>query len=106
MSRQASRADLAPARASDLVLAVHEIAANSVRYGGGEATLRTWFEGGTLIFEIEDRGHIHDPLAGRRRPGMDEGSGRGLWLANQLCDLVQVRSFTTGTVVRLHMRGF
>ena len=24
----------------------------------------------------------------------------GLWLANQLCDLVQIRSFAAGTVVR------
>ena len=30
--------------------------------------------------------------------------GHGLWLANQVCDLVQVRSFPTGTVVRLHLR--
>jgi hypothetical protein len=30
--------------------------------------------------------------------------GYGLWLANQLCDLVQVRSFPTGSAVRLHMR--
>ena len=29
--------------------------------------------------------------------------GRGLWLANRLCDLVQVRSGEQGTVVRLHV---
>jgi anti-sigma regulatory factor (Ser/Thr protein kinase) len=33
-------------------------------------------------------------------PLSDEG-GRGLWLANQLCDLVQIRSGENGTVVRL-----
>jgi hypothetical protein len=27
-----------------------------------------------------------------------------MWLANQTCDLVQVRTFAAGTVVRLHMR--
>jgi hypothetical protein len=32
------------------------------------------------------------------------GGSAGLWLANQLCDLVQIRSFAAGTVVRLHMR--
>jgi anti-sigma regulatory factor (Ser/Thr protein kinase) len=41
-------------------------------------------------------------LAGRIRPGPDQSSGFGLWLANQLCDLVQVRSLPSGTVVRLH----
>jgi hypothetical protein len=26
-----------------------------------------------------------------KRPGFDQLDGRGLWLANQLCDLVQIR---------------
>jgi hypothetical protein len=30
--------------------------------------------------------------------------GFGVWLANQVCDLVQIRSVAAGTVVRLHMR--
>jgi hypothetical protein len=41
---------------------------------------------------------------GRGKPTADRGSGFGLWLANQLCDLVQIRSFSTGSVVRLHVR--
>ena len=31
------------------------------------------------------------------------GGGRGLWLVNHLCDLVQVRSSQAGNVIRLHM---
>ena len=42
-------------------------------------------------------------MAGRLRPVLDEPGGRGLWLANQLCDLVQVRTFENGNVVRIHM---
>lgn len=30
-------------------------------------------------------------------------SVRGLWMANQVCDLVRIRSGETGTAVRLHM---
>jgi anti-sigma regulatory factor (Ser/Thr protein kinase) len=30
--------------------------------------------------------------------------GRGLWIANQLCDLVQIRSSAAGSVVRMHKR--
>ena len=86
-----------------MVLAVNEIAANSVQHGGGSGTLRIWREGDVLTCEIRDSGHLDDPLADRRRPAPGEDGGRGLWLANQLCDLVQVRSFTTGTTVRLHM---
>jgi anti-sigma regulatory factor (Ser/Thr protein kinase) len=36
--------------------------------------------------------------------GSDQTGGRGLWLANQLCDLVELRSGPVETVVRLHMR--
>ena len=57
----------------------------------------------TLVCEIADRGRITDPLIGRRRPDGSHDGGRGLWLANRLCDLVQVRSGEQGTVVRLHV---
>jgi anti-sigma regulatory factor (Ser/Thr protein kinase) len=91
-------------RVDDLMLAVSEVAANSVRHGGGMGVLRVWREHETMICEVRDRGRIADPLAGRRRPGSGQIGGYGLWLANQVCDLVQVRTFATGGVVRLHMR--
>ena len=37
-------------------------------------------------------------------PELGQTSGHGLWMANQLCDLVQVRAFAGGNIVRLHMR--
>jgi anti-sigma regulatory factor (Ser/Thr protein kinase) len=85
----------------DLVLAVHEIAANSVRHGGGQGRFRLWRDGRSLVAEISDRGTITDPLAGREHPGASSERGRGLWIANQLCDLVQIRTYPTGSVVRL-----
>ena len=42
------------------------------------------------------------PAASARVHG--QPGGYGLWLANQLCDLVQIRSLPAGTAVRLHMR--
>jgi len=48
-------------------------------------------------------GKIADPLADRRKPDPNEPGRRGLWMANQLCDLVQIRVRAAGTVVRLHM---
>ena len=65
--------------------------------------MRIWREPGELICEVRDRGHIEEPLAGRRCPTLAEGSGYGLWVVNQVCDLVQIRSQPAGTVVRLHM---
>ena len=50
-----------------------------------------------------DQAGASSPL-GRERPAAGQVGGHGLWLANQLCDLVQVRSFPTGSAVRLHMR--
>ena len=46
---------------------------------------------------------IEDPLAGRERAPDADGGGRGLWIVNHLCDLVQLRSSRAGSVVRLHM---
>jgi anti-sigma regulatory factor (Ser/Thr protein kinase) len=94
---------LDPRRAADLELAAHEIAINSVRHGGERGALRMWFDGHSVVCEIRDSGHITEPLVGRIRPEPTQLSGRGVWLANQVCDLVQIRSSSDGTVVRLHM---
>jgi anti-sigma regulatory factor (Ser/Thr protein kinase) len=91
-------------RAMDLVTAVNEIATNSVRHGGGSGSLRIWSADGALVCEIADRGSIDDPLIGRRRPDPTRQGGFGHWIANQACDLVQVRSSAGQSVVRLHLR--
>ncbi|HMD56440.1 MAG TPA: sensor histidine kinase [Solirubrobacteraceae bacterium] len=96
---------LTPERRSDLVLAVNELAANSVMHAGGAGTLALWSRNHTLICEIRDAGQLTVPLAGRVRPDAAQLSGRGLWMANQVCDLVQIRSSkAAGTTVRVHMR--
>jgi anti-sigma regulatory factor (Ser/Thr protein kinase) len=101
---RAEAAGLPVARAGDLVLAVNEVATNSIRHGGGGGTLRIWQDADALICQISDAGRIADPLAGRRRPDRGQSGGHGLWLCNQICDLVQLRTFATGSVVRLHTR--
>jgi anti-sigma regulatory factor (Ser/Thr protein kinase) len=104
VSSRAADAGLGTARTNDLVLAVNEIATNSVRHGGGTGTLRVWVGTRWLVCEIEDRGRIDDPLVGREEPTPDRPDGRGLWIANHVCELVQVRTFGAQSVVRLHMR--
>jgi anti-sigma regulatory factor (Ser/Thr protein kinase) len=103
IGRRTRAAGLGPSRGEDFVLAVNEVATNSVRHGGGRGTLRAWRERDVLIVEVRDRGHLDDPLAGRRRPSGAQIGGYGLWLANQVCDLVQVRSHPDGCAVRVHM---
>ena len=101
VERVAEAAGLGRNRTADLVVAASELAANSVVHGGGGGTLRTWREQDRLLIEVEDIGQIEAPLVGRLRPAITQEGGRGLWLANQLCDLVQIRSGSSGTVVRL-----
>jgi anti-sigma regulatory factor (Ser/Thr protein kinase) len=101
--RQAAEAGLDTARAADAMLAVNEAASNSLRHGGGRGSLQVWQTDDALVCEVRDDGQITEPLVGRERPDPDARGGRGLWMMNQLCDLVQVRTFLPGTIVRLHV---
>jgi anti-sigma regulatory factor (Ser/Thr protein kinase) len=101
--RHSAAHGLSAERTRDLVLAVNEIAVNTLMHTASPGTLRVWREPNSVTCEIRDSGHIVDPLAGRRRPAIDASRGRGLWMANQLCDLVQIRSGEGGTTVRLHV---
>jgi anti-sigma regulatory factor (Ser/Thr protein kinase) len=96
-------AELPPQRREDLVLAVNEAASNAVRHGDGTCRARIWRDGGRIVCEISTTTSIDDPLAGRRRPDPDAISGRGLWLINQLCDLVELRNGPAGANVRMHV---
>jgi anti-sigma regulatory factor (Ser/Thr protein kinase) len=91
------------AKTAALALAVNELGANSLRHGGGSAQLRLWSSDDGVVCEVRDAGFIEDPLVGRVRPHDEAEGGRGVWLANQLCDLVQVRSSPAGTTVRVHV---
>lgn len=86
----------------DLVLAAHEVATNSVLHGGGGGAMLIWDDADALVVEVCDDGIINDPLVGRGLPDLLPEHGRGIWMANRLCDLVQVRSGADGTQVRLH----
>ncbi len=103
VAEESAAAGLPRERVTDLVLAASELAANSVRHGGGYGTARFWPEPGTLVVEVADAGRVEEPLVGRVQPTLTQEGGRGLWMANQLCDLVRIRSGEDGTAVRLHM---
>jgi anti-sigma regulatory factor (Ser/Thr protein kinase) len=103
VSHHADASGLGSRRKDDLVLAVNELTTNSLRHAGGRGLLRLWRNGPGLVCEVRDGGRIEHPLVGRERPTSDQEGGFGLWLVTQLCDLVQVRSFPRGSVVRIHM---
>ncbi|MFJ9906208.1 anti-sigma factor RsbA family regulatory protein [Streptomyces sp. NPDC101152] len=97
---EGSRLGLSPARLEDLALVTAELTTNSVVHGGGSGELRVWAEGGHLLCEVRDRGHLTDPLAGRRPAPRDQRGGRGLLLVNLVADLVRLHSDREGTTVR------
>jgi anti-sigma regulatory factor (Ser/Thr protein kinase) len=103
VAESAQAAGLAERRTVELVLCVSELAANSVLHGGGTGILRTWSETRTISCEVRDRGALRERLTGRIRPAIDARNGRGVWFANAMCDLVQIRSQVDGTVVRVCM---
>jgi anti-sigma regulatory factor (Ser/Thr protein kinase) len=103
VASHAAATGLGARRIADLAFSVNEVASNSVRHGGGAGTVRIWSTGNGVICEVRDGGRFDNPLAGRQRPVGDQVGGWGLWLANQLCELVEVRSLPEATAVRLHV---
>ena len=101
--RYARQAGLPESRAIDLVLAVSEVAANTVRHAKSPGSLKIWYDTAEIVCQIQDEGTITDPLAGWRQPSLEAMGGHGLWIVNQVCDEVEMRSDETGTTIRLHM---
>jgi anti-sigma regulatory factor (Ser/Thr protein kinase) len=91
-------------RIPDLVLAISELAANTLRHTGGGGTVQVWRTREEIICQVADTGQIADPLARYRTPSDELLGGNGLWLVNQVCDLVRARTGPAGTITRLHMR--
>jgi anti-sigma regulatory factor (Ser/Thr protein kinase) len=104
VARRAERAGLTPRRRDDLMLAVNELATNSILHGGGAGTLTVWETSGALVCEVTDAGRLEHPLAGREPPEPGQIGRYGLWLVNQLCDLTEQRTHAHGNVVRVWMR--
>ncbi|QJY45780.1 ATP-binding protein [Pseudonocardia broussonetiae] len=93
-------AGLAPDRVADFVLAVNELATNSVEHGAGAGRLRVWTAPGLLTVEVADHGRMDVPFPGLVPPSPTGQRGRGLWLASELSDVLEVWSDPTGTVIR------
>jgi len=95
---------LGPERRADLVFAVNEAVTNAVKHADGSCVIRLWPGVEGVVCEVTSASVIADPAAGRRRPPLRALRGRGLWLINQICDLVELRSGPTHTTLRMHVR--
>lgn len=101
----AATAGLEVDRVSDLVLAVNELAANSVEHGPGVGRLAVWVGPGEVTVEVADSGRMDVPFPGLVAPPPTGVRGRGLWLASELTDVLQVWSDAEGTVIRVSTGG-
>ena len=101
--KQARMAGLPDERVIDFVIAVSEVAGNTVRHAKSSGSMDIWSDGNGVVCEIRDRGVIADPLVGRQPPPPDANGGHGLWLVHQVCDRVDLYTGKDGTVIRMYM---
>jgi anti-sigma regulatory factor (Ser/Thr protein kinase) len=87
----ATAAGMTESRAADIVLAVHELAANAVRHGAGTGRLLVRAARGALRCQVSDT-----------RPGPEYWplrQGHGLWIVREVADHVAVSSGPAGSAV-------
>jgi anti-sigma regulatory factor (Ser/Thr protein kinase) len=101
--KHARVAGLPEDRVVDFVIAVSEVAGNTVRHAKSPGTIEIWSDDDEIACEIRDTGVIADPLAGSKPPPPDADGGHGLWLVYKVCDRVELHSDKDGTVIRMHM---
>ncbi|GAA2623255.1 hypothetical protein GCM10010399_63130 [Dactylosporangium fulvum] len=92
---------LPPLRAELLVLAVNELATNTLQHASGGGTVRLWAEAGRLYCEVLDGGPMR--TFGRDMPPADAPGGRGLAIVERICDEVTAFAAPGGTVVRMRL---
>ncbi|NUR91585.1 MAG: ATP-binding protein [Nonomuraea sp.] len=95
---------MSPERIGDLILAVNEGVTNVLDHAGGrgELTLRSDDDGLTVV--IADDTDLLTSAHLRREPGETPTRGMGLWIIQQLCDLVTVEHTGGRSVLSLYMR--
>lgn len=100
-------------RAEELVIIVHELAANAIRHGAGHGRVRIWQQQHTVHCQVSDDGAGQAP--GALAPG-DTGAeagmppwpvepGHGLWVISKLADQAHFRTSQEGSTVAVSLRG-
>jgi len=102
----ATQLGMPDARTDDLVIAVHELAANAVRHGAGGGRVRLWEHAGAVHCKVEDGGApARNGDVAQQASGPDGNAaeswpfspGHGLWLVRLVADEISVFSGPDGT---------
>jgi anti-sigma regulatory factor (Ser/Thr protein kinase) len=96
-----SRVGMPDDRARDVVLAVHELAANVICHGGGKGRLRMWSLAEALHCQVDDGDLIVSADHALRPDPLPELPGHGLWVARQVTSQMEALSGSHGTRVTL-----
>lgn len=102
---EAVAAGLAGTRAADIVLAVHELAANAVRHGGGSGRLRMQTASEQLHCHVTDEGPagaVGAPAWARSTLAVGQWlirPGHGLWLVRDVADHLDIAAGPAGAEV-------
>ena len=100
----AAGAGMPPGRVDDVMIAVHELAANAVRHGAGTGRLRMWTAARALCCQVDDAGPLEPTGQGRRAGDGEQAAGtggaesgiwplqpgHGLWLTRELAGQMNV----------------
>jgi anti-sigma regulatory factor (Ser/Thr protein kinase) len=95
------QAGLPDERAGEMVLAVHELAANVIRHGGGKGRLRVWQSAGALHCQVDDGDLIASADPPASLDPFPELPGHGLWIARRAANQMRAFSGPCGTRVTL-----
>jgi anti-sigma regulatory factor (Ser/Thr protein kinase) len=112
VAAHASEAGIPENRIRDVVLAVHELAANAVRHGAGQGRLRLWGTADGVRCEVTDPGAPPAEADGDRPDASSRNAaqwpvehGHGLWLVQEIADQASLESGPSGTVAIVNFRS-
>ena len=88
-------------RVNLLILAVSELATNTLQHTSGGGRVRVWAQAHQLVCDVIDHGQVHS--FGRRMPAADALRGRGLAIVERVCDAVEASAVPGGVRTRIWM---
>ncbi len=91
-------------RIERFTIALSEVVTNALQHGDGSAVITIIGSATALIVQVRDHGPGLRTSQRAALPEPTQIGGRGLWLAHQLCDQVDIDSSPSGTTARMTMR--
>ncbi len=106
VSTRAAAHGLSGERVKLLVYAASEVAGYLLEQDSERLKISLWMSVGQIVCQITAHaGQAGDAFAGLRPPALEYQPGDGLWLAQQVCELLEVRVNRAGCTIHLQVHG-